>query len=120
MGRSNKEFQQSALFHGTAHPFRKGDIVVPGNDGYAYATPDIKYAQYRAEQAVPFLWEDLKKQNPTWNKPGGKQYDEFAQENPPRIFQVEPIDEIESTDNTGGDKGNVMSKKGFRVVKQVK
>jgi hypothetical protein len=29
MGRK-AEFQASALFHGTAHPFKEGDIVNPG------------------------------------------------------------------------------------------
>lgn len=118
MGRK-AEFQASALFHGTAHPFKEGDIVNPGSqDGYAYATPDIDYANRRAHQAVPFLWEDLKKVNPDWNTPNGKQYDQFKEETPPRVYQVEPIGETE--DATQDEFKNVKSKQGFRVVKQVK
>jgi hypothetical protein len=114
------EFQASALFHGTAHPFKEGDIVngAVAEDNYAYATPDIGYANRRAHEAVPYLWEDLKKVNPEWNTPKGKQYDEFAKETPPRVYQVEPIGEVE--DASQGEFKNVKSKQGFRVIKQVK
>jgi hypothetical protein len=110
------------MFHGTVHPFKPGDTIEARSggwsDGYAYATPSVEYAQRRAEQAVNFTWEDLKKVNPTWNKPGGKQFDDYEAETPPRVYQVEPIDEPEPYGQ--GDITHYRSKKGFRVVKQVK
>jgi len=109
------------MFHGTVHPFKPGDIVEPRKGNPAYATPDIDYAHQRADQAVDFTWEDLKKVNPTWNKPGGKQYNEYEAETPPRVYQVEPLDpeEVQTTSH-GEDLGNFVSQKGFRVIKQVK
>jgi len=113
------EFQASALFHGTVHPFKEGDLIVPGpRDEYAYATHHFDYAHGRAEQAVNFSWEDLKQVNPKWNTPGGKQFDEYEKETPPRVYQVEPVGETE--DASQGEFKHVKSKQGFRVVKQVK
>lgn len=108
------------MFHGTVHPFKEGDIVKPMREDYAYATPDIDYARRRADQQVDYTWEDLKKVNPTWNKPGGKQYDDYDAETPRRVYQVEPVDpsEAEST-GQGEDRGHLRSRKGFRVIKQV-
>lgn len=108
------------MFHGTVHPFKEGDIVKPMREEYAYATPSIDYARGRAEQQVDYTWEDLKRVNPTWNKPGGKQYDDYDAETPRRVYQVEPVDheEAEATSH-GDDQGNVRSRKGFRVIKRV-
>jgi hypothetical protein len=119
MTRNNADFQSSALFHGTVHPFQIGDIIEPRNGNPAYATPRLEYAESHADRALNQYWEQAKRENPTYNKPGGKQYDEWEEENPPKVFQVEPIDEHEDT-GTGEDKGNVKSTKGFRVIKQVK
>jgi hypothetical protein len=119
MGRNNADFQAGALFHGTVHPFKEGDIIKPmGGEEYAFATHHFDYALGRAEQAVDFSWEDLKKVNPTWNRPGGKQYDEYERETPPRVYQVEPIGDVQPDKQERFQ--HVKSKQGFRVVKQVK
>ena len=115
--------KQFELFHGTAHPFKPGDLVTPqgmhGDSQYAWATPHIDYAQSRARDAVNFTWEDKKKVNPTWNYPGGKQFHEYAAETPPRVYKVEPIGETEPSGEYE-DEGNVKSRAGFRVIKQVR
>ena len=123
MTRNNADFQASALYHGTLHPFQVGDIVEPrSNDGYAYATPSIDYAEeHMRRQLGGKLWEQAKEENPTYNTPTGKQYHQWLQEQKPKIFQVEPIDSSEVTPSSKlEDEGNFASKKGFRVVKQVK
>ena len=113
--------KQFELFHGTVHPFKEGDLITPqGDDKHAWATPDISYAHNRARDAVNFTWEDAKKVNPTWNTPYGKQYDEYKAETPPRVYQVEPIGHFEKATGDFEDPGNLKSKVGFRVVKQVR
>lgn len=120
MTRNNADFQSSALFHGTVHPFQIGDIVKPMNgDSHAYATPDIDYATDRAERSLNTYWQRAKRIHSKYGTPDGKQYDQWEKENPPKVFQVEPVDEHEET-GAGEDKGNVKSTKGFRVIKQVK
>jgi hypothetical protein len=112
--------QFAPLFHGTVHPFAPGDVVAPRErGGDAYATPDIDYAHRRAKEAVNFSWEDAKKANPTWNTPGGKQYDEYKAETSPKVFEVRPIGTPEATGDFE-DEGNVKSKHGFTVVRQVR
>ena len=107
------------LYHGTVHPFEPGDVITPKEKGgHAYATPDIDYALRRAKESVNFSWEDAKKVNPTWNTPGGKQYDEYKAETPPKVFEVRPIGTPEATGDFE-DEGNVKSKLGFTVVRQV-
>jgi hypothetical protein len=122
VGRNNADFRQSALYHGTVHPFQAGDVVKPGEDReFAYATTNLDYARTHADRRLSSYWEKGKQQNPTWNRPGGKQYDEWEKENPARVFEVEPIGEPEPTSSRDlEDKGNVKSKKGFRVVREVK
>ena len=120
MGRNNADFQEAALFHGTVHPFKIGDVVTPMNgDLYAYATTDVDYALDRAKRSLDSYWYRDKRNNPTYNTLGGKQYDEWENENPPKVFQVEPLDSTENTGFANEDKGNVKSTKGFRVIKQV-
>jgi hypothetical protein len=120
MAERNANFKSSALYHGTLHPFNIGDVVEPRNSDYAYATPDVEYALNHVDRAIHSrAWEAAKRANPTYNTPGGKQFHEWAAEQEPKVFQVEPLGEVEST-GFGDDKGNVMSTAGFRVVKRVK
>jgi hypothetical protein len=112
--------QFSPLFHGTVHPFKEGDSVTPqGDEPFAYATPNFNYALQRGRDWVNYSWEDAKKVNPTWNTPEGKHFDEYAAETPPRVYEVEPIGPVESASQEDYE-GNVKSRIGFRVVKQVK
>lgn len=111
MTRNNADFQASALFHGTVHPFQIGDIVEPRNGNPAYATTDLEYATNHAGKK-----ESLEYSKATRS---GRPEDHAAAESiEGRVFQVEPLDEAEAT-GKGDDKGNVMSSKGFRIVKQV-
>jgi hypothetical protein len=109
------------LYHGTVHPFEVGDLVTPQKgDPHAYATPSLEYATTHAKKSLDSYWRKAKSENPSYNTPFGKQYYEWEKENPPKVFQVEPVGEVEDTNNTGGDKNNVMSSEGFRVVKQIR
>jgi hypothetical protein len=111
------------LYHGTVHPFKEGDLVTPqgghGDSQYAWATPHLEEAHSRAKDWVNYSWEDKKKVNPTWNTPGGKKFDEYAAETPPRVYTVEPIGEVEPAGEHTGE-GPVKSRVGFRVIKQVR
>lgn len=46
MPRNNADFQFSALYHGSEHPFAPGDVVEPNKHmfGKAYATPHAHVA----------------------------------------------------------------------------
>lgn len=46
MGRNNSDFQESALYHGSEHPFEPGDVVKPNKylGGVAFATPSMEGA----------------------------------------------------------------------------
>jgi hypothetical protein len=51
MGRNNKDFKETALYHGTSHPFEIGDMVTPSilrgeHDDRAWATTDLAEADY--------------------------------------------------------------------------
>jgi hypothetical protein len=109
MTRNNADFQASALFHGTVHPFQIGDIVEPRNGNPAYATPTLEYAENHAGRR-----EDVE-----YNRIANQKGHEEASKITGKVFEVEPIDETEDT-GKGDSKGNVMSSKGFRVIKQVK
>lgn len=108
MGRNNADFQNSALYHGTVHPFQVGDVVTPGEDGKAWATSDLGVAHDRAKQWVGFKWNDLTREGKNTN------YGEHEKNTPPRVFKVEPIGEVEEHDSD--DYRAVSSKKGFRVL----
>jgi hypothetical protein len=112
MPRNNSDFQQAALFHGTVHPFQIGDAITPqGDEPYAFATPDLDYAEEHAGHR-----ETLEYSRATRS---GKPEDHAAAAKiAGRVFQVEPIsdDSFRHSDNTDA----VVSKTGFRVVKQVK
>jgi hypothetical protein len=100
------------MFHGTVHPFKEGDVVEPRNGNPAYATPDLEYAIQHAG----------KREDVEYNRvaASGKPEDHAkAALITGKVFQVEPLDSTEET-GAGDDKGNVMSQKGFRVIKQVK
>ena len=113
------------MFHGTAHPFKEGDIVLPPKtagvysvwkandpegeivdkdvDEKAYATTSLEWAQRFASEAD--------RHNNFWTrKPEDKGF----------VFQVEPVDANEPEVNHGRDYTEIKSRKGFRVVKQVK
>jgi len=108
------------LFHGTAHKFKKGDVVLPAsridvernwgakskNDpNYAYATNDVEQAKYFADVAS-FLRKNC-----------------YA-----RVYQVEPVNpdtadwrEKRFSGGRGGSQSFVehASPDGYRVVKQI-
>lgn len=44
MGRNNADFAQG-LFHGSSHEFNEGDTVLPGKDGFAWASTNREVAQ---------------------------------------------------------------------------
>ena len=103
------------LFHGTAHPFKEGDLVVSPearnvevnehrknvmkDAGYVYATTDRNEAARFAGVQAERVGAD------------------------PLIFEVEPTGEVEKSgvDFGGGDPGvHIRSRAPMRVLKQVK
>ena len=90
----NEEFRNSALYHGTTHPFEVGDIVEPRNLPAAFAAEDPRAASVFA--AAKARKHDL----------------------PPRLFQVEPLEDDDtytSEEGIGGMKIS-RSRRGFRVT----
>jgi hypothetical protein len=108
MTRNNADFQQSALFHGTVHPFQIGDIIEPRNGNPVYAG-SLEYAENHA----------ARREDHEYNRIANEKGHEEAAKITGKVFEVEPLDETEET-GKGDDKGNVMSSKGFRVIRQVK
>lgn len=100
--------QFKVLYHATTFPFNVGDVVEPRNGNPAYATPDLDYAIQHAG----------KREDADYNRVANSQGHAEAAKITGKVFQVEPLDSTEET-GAGDDKGNVMSLKGFRVVKQV-
>jgi hypothetical protein len=105
--RSNAEFA-AGLFHGSPEKFNVGDVILPGtalgkpkyyDNDRAWATPDADYAA-----AIGDIRASRKRAV-------------GAPPNPSYVYEVSPIEGDESV-VTEGEK--VSSKKGFRVVKQVK
>jgi len=84
------------LFHGSTHPFKKGDIVLPKKGGVAWATTDRAFAKgWAAERSTK----------------GGK----------PQVFIVEPVDhtEVKATNKKHEMSSDIhISTKGFRVLKK--
>lgn len=112
MGRNNGDFQGSALYHGTTHPFEIGDTVKSMHGDPAYATHDLSYAESHADRREMHEYSKA--------TISGKPEDHAkAAEITGKVFQVEPLGKTEST-GMGDDKGNVMSYAGFKVVKRVK
>jgi hypothetical protein len=99
MTRNNADFRNSALFHGTAHPFKVGDIIEPRMHKGAFATTKQEVAEH-------YAWNRTREYN--WAN---------GTEEEPKVFQVEPVNE--ETVNKYG-KNTVASVDGFRVVRQVK
>jgi hypothetical protein len=105
MADRNSNFRDSALYHGTSHPFEIGDIIEPRHieptnpynrpsDAKAWATPN-------ADAAFSF---------------GSRRTGKAA-----KVFQVAPIEPSEPKYlNDDPNSGQVYSKKGFKVVKRVK
>ena len=94
----NEEFQNSALYHGTAHPFQVGDIVTPVNMPAAFAASDPRSAS---------IYSSIRSH--VSGKPG-------------RLFQVEPLEEDDTyteRETRTGDKV-ATSRKGFKVVAEAR
>ena len=89
MGRNNADFEESALYHGTSHPFEVGDIVEPRMLGKAWATNSYETASRYGRQGVT------------------------------RVFRVEPLVTGEPTSNSVGGKRYISSEWGFRVLGEV-
>jgi hypothetical protein len=107
MTRNNTDFKESALYHGTIHPFKEGDIVLPGSSGFSYATNNGGYAVRQA------------------NKQGVKNamgpFKEDQGPPVPRVFTVKPVDnsEAETYETEVGKKlgaTQYRSKKGYVVT----
>lgn len=112
MAARNANFKSSALYHGTTHPFEIGDTVKSMHGDPAYATYDLSYAENHA---------DLREMH-EYSKAtiSGKPEDHAkAALITGKVFQVEPLGELQST-GMGDDKGNVMSYAGFKVVKRIR
>jgi hypothetical protein len=95
MSRS-EEFRESALYHGTAHPFQIGDVVTPMNMGVAFAASDPRAAS---------IYSSIR------SHVTGK---------PARLFQVQPIEGDDTVEQKETRTGHVIatSKKGFKVVSE--
>lgn len=112
MAERNANFQSSALYHGTIHPFEIGDTVKSMNGDPAYATHDLDYAVNHADRREMHEYSKA--------TTSGKPEDHAkAALITGKVFQVEPLGETEST-GMGDDKGNVMSYAGFKVIKKIK
>lgn len=93
-----EEFQNSALFHGTAHPFQVGDVVTPMNMPAAFAASDPRSAS---------IYSSIRSR--VTGQPG-------------RLFQVEPLqddDTYEEKETRTGAK-IATSRKGFKVVAEAR
>jgi hypothetical protein len=103
--------QFPTLYHGTIHPFEVGDIISPrGEDQYAWATPELRYAKERAADWTHYGWNDHVRENPQADPR------EFAKSNPARVYEVEHLgDAFFHPDN----KDAVASKSGFRVIRRI-
>lgn len=116
MARNNADFQDSALYHGTAHPFQVGDIIEPqGNTNWkqssgthVYTTTDLETAKAYAEKAAYKAGVETKKFEP-------------------RVFQVEPVEGSAVTPDANQrkelfnpDARTWFKAKKVRVVKEVK
>ena len=98
MGRNNSDFA-AGLYHGTAYPFKPGDIVEPRMHRGAFATTDADIAAHYADNRV------------------GEYNEANNATEEPKVFQVEPVNP--ATVNKYGNHA-YASVDGFRVVKRVK
>lgn len=91
------------LYHGSAYPFKAGEVVKPfrAKNGGASATNSFKFAKSYAEGRSQILTQDMK-----------------AAGRAPRVFKVRPMSK--TTANTKFGTKEVNDRKGFRVVKEVK
>lgn len=100
----NEEFKNSALYHGTHHPFQIGDVIEP-----RHIAPDSPYSRPQDAKA--------------WATPDAEGAFRFGSRNgkAAKVFQVEPLEHGEPKYlNDDPNSGQVYSKKGFKVVKKVK
>ena len=112
MGRNNGDFQSSALYHGTVHPFQIGDVVSPiqssSGNAEAFAGKDMdlayKYAEHKSRTGETGTGKQI---------PGAKGAE-------PRVYRVEPVDASEDLTSHGYPEGFYVSQKGFKVVERVK
>lgn len=119
MGRNKVDFQQSALYHGTIHPFEIGDVVTPSYGGghdseYAWATSDRESAENYARAAQDSKWSERMKQGERLD------YPQHKEEHPQRVYEVQALGDEFATDPNRLQEGTVQSRKGFKVVKRVK
>jgi hypothetical protein len=117
MGRNNADFQSSALYHGTTHPFTVGDIIEPRSQSLAFATDNPALAHLHAATTVEGLHNDLLDDEGEMSEANQKVADSIT----PRVFTVEPLendDTYHEVRNPDDPKRivEVSSRKGFRVT----
>lgn len=90
------------LYHGSAHKFKRGDIVKPFKERGASATPDVRLAKGFADRRSSLVI--------------GKQKGEYKS----GVFKVKPLNKnsVVSQDGKYGGK-EVNSKEGFKVVRRI-
>lgn len=98
------------LFHGSIHPFKKGEIIKPQNQEEAFATPDAHYAGRYAEAGN--MRADRNSEDKRLN----------VKDNPALFGTVYNVELVKSEDirhDTSSDvheKPIVASKAGFKVT----
>lgn len=97
MGRNNKDFKGQILYHGTPAVLNPGDVIHAGEEGQAFATPNLEEAhQYGAIQA--YRRSNLK-------------------DNTHHVYEVEPIGEVE-VKYPDSDSPYYGSKEGLKVIRK--
>ncbi len=101
-----KQFEH--LFHGTTHDFQPGDHITPqGEEPYAFATPDLEYAQEHADHRETRDYSRM-------TRDSSPESHAAAANIRGRVYRVEPLasDARRHADNTDA----VVSETGFRVI----
>lgn len=100
------------LYHGTVHPFKVGDIVIPqGDEPYAWATPHSDFAKEMVTDAFHQKWHDHLRENPDAD------LQEFSKHNTPRVYEVEHLGDARFHPYYGDT--SVVSPTGFRVIRRI-
>ena len=73
----NDEFRESALFHGSSHPFQIGDVIEPREAGKGYQVP-LVYTTPHEHIAKAFA-KPRASANPQYARPSGS------------VYRVEPL-----------------------------
>lgn len=91
------------LYHGSAYPFKAGEVVKPfrAKNGGASATNSFKFAKSYAEGRSQLMTQQMKDAGSA-----------------PRVFKVKPISKATASKKFGGKELN--DPKGFKVIKEVK